>query len=113
MQRAQPSSGLPMRRPTRRSRRDRCVRPLRLGSPAGRPGAREGTGLLGSDCGLGQTIEDALQRGRTQRALRYSFEMLGEGARTAADAERYFGSYAPAIDGIAAGAGDIAGGPGI
>ena len=31
---------------------------------------------------------------------RYSFDMLGEGARTAPDAERYFNSYASAIDAI-------------
>src|SRR6202021_719320 len=30
----------------------------------------------------------------------YSFDMLGEGARTAADAERYFNSYASAIEAI-------------
>ena len=34
---------------------------------------------------------------------RYSFDMLGEGARTAADAERYFASYAHAIGEIGAG----------
>src|SRR5262249_59778477 len=48
-----------------------------------------------------------------QRARRYSFDMLGEGARTAADAERYFASYAHAIDAIAASAGDSANRPGI
>ena len=37
---------------------------------------------------------------------RYSFDMLGEGARTAADAERYFAAYAHAIDAIGASAGD-------
>src|SRR5262249_62122312 len=52
-------------------------------------------------------------RVRTQPTLRYSFDMLGEGARTAADAERYFASYAHAIDAIAASAGDIADRPGI
>src|SRR6185295_6053738 len=31
---------------------------------------------------------------------RYSFDMLGEGARTAADAARYFDAYARAIDAI-------------
>ena len=31
---------------------------------------------------------------------RYSFDMLGEGARTAADATRYFNSYASAIEAI-------------
>ena len=37
---------------------------------------------------------------------RYSFDMLGEGARTAADAERYFNSYASAIEAIGRAADD-------
>src|SRR5262249_27229507 len=69
--------------------------------------------LLGSHFVLGQTIEEALAHARMQRALRYSFDMLGEGARTGADAERYFASYAHAIDAIAAGAGGSANRPGI
>ena len=56
---------------------------------------------------LGQTIEEALERADMRPTLRYSFDMLGR-ARTAADAERYFGSYAHAIDAIGAKAGNIA-----
>src|SRR5215467_8316606 len=85
----------------------------RLGIPAVRAATRQAMRLLGSHFVLGQTIEEALQRARTQPTLRYSFDMLGEGARTAADAERYFASYAHAIDAIAASAGDIADRPGI
>ena len=58
--------------------------------------------LLGSHFVLGQTIEEALARAGTHHELRYSFDMLGEGARTGADAERYFASYAHAIDAIGA-----------
>ena len=36
------------------------------------------------------------------RTARYSFDMLGEGARTAADARRYLDAYAAAIDAIGA-----------
>ena len=43
---------------------------------------------------------------RTHREFRYSYDMLGEGARTDADAERYFQSYARAIDAIGATAGN-------
>ena len=52
--------------------------------------------LMGSHFVLGETIESALARARphSSAASRYSFDMLGEGARTAADAERYFNSYA-------------------
>src|SRR5262245_46906338 len=62
--------------------------------------------LLGSHFVLGQTIEEALERARGNRDWRYSFDMLGEGARTAADAERYLAAYAAAIDAIGTSAGD-------
>src|SRR4029077_17585894 len=80
----------------------------RLGLPAVRAAPRQVMRLLGSHFVLGQTIEEALDRAKMQPTQRYSFDMLGEGARTAADAERYFASYAHAIDAIAASAGDIA-----
>ena len=80
----------------------------RLGLPAVRAATRQAMRLLGSHFVLGQTIEDALARAETGREFLYSFDMLGEGARTAADAERYFESYADAIDAIGKGAGNAA-----
>ena len=57
--------------------------------------------LLARQFVLGQTIEDALSEARSQRRsephLRFSFDMLGEGARTMDDADRYFASYQHAI----------------
>src|SRR5499427_7014712 len=85
----------------------------RLGIPAVRAATRQAMRLLGSHFVLGQTIEEALERAHMQPRRRYSFDMLGEGARTAADAARYFASYAHAIDAIAAGAGDMADRPAI
>jgi hypothetical protein len=72
----------------------------RLGLPAVRTATRQAMRLLGSHFVMGQTIEEALKRADTGREFLYSFDMLGEGARTAADAERYFESYANAIDAI-------------
>jgi RHH-type transcriptional regulator, proline utilization regulon repressor / proline dehydrogenase / delta 1-pyrroline-5-carboxylate dehydrogenase len=69
----------------------------RLGVPAVRAATRQAMRLMGSHFVLGETIEAALARARSTGALRYSFDMLGEGARTAADAERYFNAYASAI----------------
>ncbi len=77
----------------------------RLGLPAVRLATRQAMKLLGSHFVLGQTIKEALARAGTHREFRYSFDMLGEGARTAADAERYFAAYAGAIDAIGAQAG--------
>src|SRR6476619_5600689 len=85
----------------------------RLGIPAVRAATRQAMRLLASHFVLGQTIEDALDRARSQRAARYSFDMLGEGARTRADAERYFAAYAHAIDAIATNGGEAASRPGI
>ena len=72
----------------------------RLGLPAVRTAARQAMRLLGSHFVLGQTIGDALERAGDNREFLYSFDMLGEGARTADDAARYFESYADAIDAI-------------
>ncbi len=80
----------------------------RLGLPAVRAATRQAMRLLGSHFVLGQTIEEALLRAGSDREFLYSFDMLGEGARTAEDAERYFASYANAIDAIGKSAGNEA-----
>jgi RHH-type transcriptional regulator, proline utilization regulon repressor / proline dehydrogenase / delta 1-pyrroline-5-carboxylate dehydrogenase len=77
----------------------------RLGAPAVRAATRQAMRLMGSHFVLGETIEAALARAKSGTAPRYSFDMLGEGARTAADAERYFAAYASAIEAIGASAG--------
>ncbi|MBT2301414.1 L-glutamate gamma-semialdehyde dehydrogenase [Variovorax paradoxus] len=64
--------------------------------------------LLGRQFVLGQTIDEAMAEARSahrkHEALRFSYDMLGEGARTDADALRYLDSYVDAIRSIAAGA---------
>src|SRR5450631_3177084 len=80
----------------------------RLGLPAVRAATRQAMRLLGSHFVLGQTIEEALTRAYNGREFLYSFDMLGEGARTAADAQRHFESYADAIDAIGKSAGAAA-----
>src|SRR5262245_11055091 len=72
----------------------------RLGRPAVRTATRQAMRLLGSHLVLGQTIEEALSPGAAHPEFRYSFDMLGEGARTAADAQRYYEAYATAIAAI-------------
>jgi RHH-type proline utilization regulon transcriptional repressor/proline dehydrogenase/delta 1-pyrroline-5-carboxylate dehydrogenase len=74
----------------------------RLGVPAVRAATRQAMRLMGSHFVLGETIEAALARAEphAKGKARYSFDMLGEGARTAADAMRYFNSYASAIEAI-------------
>jgi RHH-type transcriptional regulator, proline utilization regulon repressor / proline dehydrogenase / delta 1-pyrroline-5-carboxylate dehydrogenase len=61
--------------------------------------------LLGRQFVLGQSIGDALAEAQAQRAklpnLRFSYDMLGEGARTEVDAQHYLSAYANAIQTIA------------
>ena len=62
--------------------------------------------LLGRQCVLGQTIAEGMKEAaaaqRKQPNLRYSYDMLGEGARTDADALIHLASYQHAIESIAA-----------
>ena len=57
--------------------------------------------LLARQFVLGRSIDEALtaaaEARRDRPALRFSYDMLGEGARTEADAQRYLASYAAAI----------------
>ncbi len=68
-------------------------------------GALRATQLLGRQFVLGQTIAAAMDLAadakKKQHALCYSYDMLGEGARTDADALRYLASYVDAIESIA------------
>ena len=85
----------------------------RLGEPVIRTALRRGMRVLARQFVMGRTIEEALAR--ADRRLRYSFDMLGEAAKTYADAERYRLAYLDAIGTIghsSVGRGPIAG-PGI
>ncbi len=89
----------------------------RLGEPVIRQAVRYALQMMGTQFVLGGDIQAALQRARKQeaRGYGYSYDMLGEAARTAADAARYFRSYMAAIEHIgtaAAGRGPVQG-PGI
>lgn len=68
----------------------------RIGEPTVRLATLQAMKILGGQFVLGRDIDAALSRARRQNVL-CSFDMLGEGARTAADAERYFKSYEAAI----------------
>ena len=61
--------------------------------------------LLGRQFVLGQTISEAMDEATSAKKkllnLRFSYDMLGEGARTEADAQKYLASYKNAIESIA------------
>jgi RHH-type proline utilization regulon transcriptional repressor/proline dehydrogenase/delta 1-pyrroline-5-carboxylate dehydrogenase len=71
--------------------------------------------LLGRQFVLGRHIDEAMSEAAAQRkalpALRFSYDMLGEGARTGHDAQRYLAAYRHAIDAIAQGQGKGVSGP--
>jgi RHH-type transcriptional regulator, proline utilization regulon repressor / proline dehydrogenase / delta 1-pyrroline-5-carboxylate dehydrogenase len=69
----------------------------RLGQPAVRTATRQAMRLLALHFVLGRDIEEALARAQEHRAFLYSYDMLGEAARTRADAERYTAAYDHAI----------------
>ena len=87
------------------------------GEPLIRRGVDMAMRLMGDQFVAGETIELALQRARRREreGFRYSYDMLGEAAFTAADTSRYLRAYEHAIHAIgqaSAGAG-IYQGPGI
>ncbi len=76
-----------------------------LGEPVVRQAVLQAMRIMGSQYVLGRSIDEALKKGVADNrpGTRFSFDMLGEGARTMADAKRYFADYSAAIRAIAAG----------
>jgi proline dehydrogenase len=68
---------------------------------------RQAMRLLGQHFVLGQSIDEALSRADSAegRMFRYSYDMLGEGARNLEDASHYRASYHAAIQAIGKAAG--------
>ncbi|HEY0926739.1 bifunctional proline dehydrogenase/L-glutamate gamma-semialdehyde dehydrogenase PutA [Brevundimonas sp.] len=71
----------------------------RLGEPVIREAVAAAVRIMGEQFVVGRTIEAALKRSNKEGWL-CSFDMLGEGARTAHDAERYEKIYADAIEAV-------------
>ncbi|MFC3269311.1 bifunctional proline dehydrogenase/L-glutamate gamma-semialdehyde dehydrogenase PutA [Vulcaniibacterium thermophilum] len=74
----------------------------RIGEPVVRLAVRQAMKIMGHQFVMGRTIEEALARSRKggNAAYRYSFDMLGEAALTAKDAQRYLDAYRMAIHAI-------------
>jgi len=88
----------------------------RLGEPVIRGAVSRTMKEMGRQFVLGETIGSAMKRARDleSKGYTYSYDMLGEAARTEADARRYHLSYSKAITAIALAAhGDIRENPGI
>ncbi len=89
----------------------------RLGEPVIRTAVGRAMKEMGRQFVLGETIDAAMRRATELegKGYTYSYDMLGEAARTEADARRYHLSYSRAITAIAGAArsGDIRENPGI
>jgi RHH-type proline utilization regulon transcriptional repressor/proline dehydrogenase/delta 1-pyrroline-5-carboxylate dehydrogenase len=74
----------------------------RTGGLVIRPIVQQGMKIIGKQFVMGTQIKEALERAKKHEAVgyRYSYDMLGEAARTIEDAEIYFKSYQTAIEAI-------------
>ncbi len=72
----------------------------RMGEPVIRRAMYEAMKIMGKQFVLGRDIDEALKRSKPlfSKGYTYSYDMLGEAARTRADAKRYFDDYARAIE---------------
>ena len=87
----------------------------RIGAPLIRTALKQVMHYLAEQFVFADSIQQAVQRCEQETAYRYSFDMLGEAALTADDAERYYQSYLSAIIKLAehASSADIYANPGI
>lgn len=71
----------------------------RLGEPVIRVAVKAAMKEMGKQFVLGESIEDAVKRGQPMKAkgFTYSYDMLGEAALTATDADKFFHAYSDAI----------------
>ncbi len=77
----------------------------RLGEPVVRIAVKQAMKEMGDQFVLGQTIEEAMERGAAEqkKGYLYSYDMLGEAALTVSEAEEYFQAYAKSIKAIGSG----------
>lgn len=74
----------------------------RVGEPVIREATNQAMKIMGRQFVMGRNISGALTRAKDfeKRGYRYSYDMLGEAARTREDADRFFESYRSAIHSI-------------
>ena len=72
----------------------------RVGESVARAAMSRAVRILAAEFVCGRNIEEALAQAKASGVRLASFDMLGEGARTAADAERYAQAYGHAIEAI-------------
>ena len=81
------------------------------GEPVIRQALRRAMRVMGDQFVLGRTIEEALERARPlqKEGYRFSYDMLGEAARTQDDADRYYQRYLAALEAVGKSSGPMPG----
>ncbi len=74
----------------------------RSGEPVIRKAFNQAMRIMGRQFVMGRTIDEAAERAKAneEKGYRYSYDMLGEAARTMEDADRYYKAYEDAINDI-------------
>ena len=74
----------------------------RSGEPVIRQALRQAMKILGDNFVLGRTIKEAIAKAQPleRQGYRFSYDMLGEGAKTHADADRYYNRYVEALEAV-------------
>lgn len=74
----------------------------KMSEPVIRQAMNQAMKIMGHQFVLGRTITEAQKNGKssTEKGFTYSYDMLGESAITAADADKYFKSYVMAIESV-------------
>jgi RHH-type transcriptional regulator, proline utilization regulon repressor / proline dehydrogenase / delta 1-pyrroline-5-carboxylate dehydrogenase len=82
---------------------------VRSGEPVIRQALRRAMRVMGDQFVLGRTIEEALGRAAPleARGFRFSYDMLGEAAKSASDAARYYQRYMEALEAVGRAAGPL------
>ncbi len=76
----------------------------KLGEPVIREAMMRAMKIMGKQFVIGETLTGAMKIAQKweEKGFRFSYDMLGEGARTARDAKRYFEAYSGALHDLAA-----------
>jgi RHH-type proline utilization regulon transcriptional repressor/proline dehydrogenase/delta 1-pyrroline-5-carboxylate dehydrogenase len=82
---------------------------VQSGEPVIRQALKRAMKVMGDQFVLGRTIDEAIARAALmeEKGYRYSYDMLGEGAKTEADGRRYFDRYMAAMEAVGRFAGPL------
>jgi len=74
----------------------------KMSEPVIRNSLKKAMGIIGRQFVMGETIEEAISNSKAlkERGYMFSYDMLGEGARSSEQADKYFASYISSLNSI-------------